>query len=130
MHKESSESHVEEIGKEEGINEEAALGENGGNKDDIKTDEFPSPIPDNKPDADLGTDMKETSAVETVMETSVEPKEVSASEGANEQTPAGEDTKLCTSEGKASETPVIAELPKVNDDTNVHLLGPTPPPPV
>lgn len=98
-------------------------------KDEIKKFELTSAVsnasaaPEAKPQAVLDIDMRETSALKTVIEIAEENKRVSASEEGNYMTPVGEEIKLSSSDGKAaSREMVMPELPKVKYAKNVCLL--------
>lgn len=112
---------------EKTVGEDEALGENGSkdaitNNANAVSDSLAAP--DTKPEADLETDMMEISAVDTVMETTEE-KCVNASKTGNAKTPAGEETKPSSSNGKAaSQETAMPELPKVKYPNNVSLLPP------
>lgn len=106
---------------EKTVGEDEALGENG-SKDAIRNDanavSDSLAAPDTEPEADLETDMKEIPAAESVMETTEEKKCVDASNTENAKTPAGEETKPRSSNGKeASPETAMPELPKVKYPT-------------
>ncbi|XP_044044998.1 zinc finger protein 638-like isoform X3 [Siniperca chuatsi] len=140
-HEEDSESPLEGMekhgnGKDEKmkstkktVGEDEALGDNGSKDDKIKKDELANAVsdslaaPDTKPEADLETDMRETSAVETVMETAEEKKSVNASKAGHDKTPAGEETKPSSSDGKTvSWETAMPKLPKVTQEMVNALL--------
>ncbi|XP_071360149.1 zinc finger protein 638-like isoform X2 [Trachinotus anak] len=98
------------------VGEDEALGENG-SKDEIKKDKL---TPDPKPEVVLDTDMRETSAVQTVMETE-ENKEVNASEAGNDRTPTSGETKQSSPDGKEASREMPA-LPKVTQEMVNALL--------
>lgn len=115
-HEEKSECHLEEMEKDaDGKNEkmksterladeDQTLGENGSNGGNVNKDKFSDYVCDSsvaEPEADVDTDMNDTSAVKTVLETSEDDKGVSESEA-----PAAEETNPCSSEGKA----VVSEV--------------------
>lgn len=114
--KEKSESDVEG-NKAEGTEETMESTENTVVEDkpegeDGSKDEFTEAAVETKPEAASDTDMKETSANETVMETVEENEGAKAPEAGTNETPAGEKTNPSSSDGKeaAREMP---ELPKV-----------------
>lgn len=138
-HEEGSESLVEgtekdDDGKDEEIKgtektvaEDETLGENGSIDNEDKKEELTNVVsdslaaPDDKPEeADLETDMRETSAVENVMETTDENKDVGETKEEYDETPAGEETNSSDSIGKAtSAETAMSELPKVKYPGNV-----------
>ncbi len=110
---------------EKTVGEDEALGENM-SKDAIKNNvnavSESLATPDTKPEADLETDVREISAVETVMETTEE-KCVDASKNGNTRPLADEETQPSSSNGKAaSQETAMPELPKVKYPDNVSLL--------
>lgn len=127
-----SESHMEEMekdadGKDERMkntekmtDKDETLGENGNNDDKMKSEKRTEDVSnylapsDATVEGDVDTDVKEASTVKTVLEASEENKGVSASEAENDKTLAGEETKPCSSNGKAvSGESVAPELHKV-----------------
>lgn len=87
---------------EKKVCEDGALGGNGGKDDKIKKDQPPNLVSDSSvaPEVDEKSDMRETSAVENVSQTTDEP------EAENEETPAGEETPG---------GPAVPETPKVSE---------------
>ncbi|XP_029293106.1 LOW QUALITY PROTEIN: zinc finger protein 638-like [Cottoperca gobio] len=136
-HKENSESPLEGIerdgdGKDEKmktVDEDKALGEDWSKEGEIKKDELTIALsdslaaPDAKTEVDLDTDMRDDSAVETVTEAAEKNKGVNASTEGNDETPAGEETKPCSSDDKAaSPETAMPELPKVTQEMVNALL--------
>ncbi|XP_054461246.1 zinc finger protein 638-like [Anoplopoma fimbria] len=138
-HKENSETLLEGIEKDgnlkdekrkstdKTVGEDEALGENRSQDGNIQKDEATVAVSDSAPEADpkadLETDMREKSDVETVMETAEENKGLNASAAGNDETPAGEETKTSSCDGKAaSQETTIPELPKVTQEMVNALL--------
>lgn len=115
-HKENSESPLEGKEKDEKMKsteivcEDGAFEENRNKDEKIIKDEATNIISNSTaaPEADLGTDLRETSAVETVMQTAED-----ASETGNDKTPASEET---------SRDATIPKLPKVTQEMVNALL--------
>lgn len=114
---------------EKTVAEDETLGENGSIEDEDKKEELTSVVsdslaaPDDKPEeADLETDIRETPAVENVMETTEEHKDVGGPKEEYDETlvSAGEETKPPGPVGKAaSMETAMPELPKVKYPGNV-----------
>lgn len=135
-HKEGSELPVEGMEKdgddkaeetkstEKTVPEYEAPGENRSVDDEDKQEVLTNVVSeclgaaDAQPEADLETDMRETSAVENVMEMAEEEKDVSGSKEECDETPAVEET---SSQGASVEV-AMPELPKVKCSGNVALL--------
>lgn len=127
MEKEDDGKDEEMKGTEKTVAEDETLRENGSIDDEDKKEELTSVVsdslaaPDDKPEeADLETDMRETPAVENVMETTEENKDVGGSKEEYDETPAGEETKPSGSVGNStSAETAMPELPKVKYPGNV-----------
>ncbi|XP_068448297.1 zinc finger protein 638-like isoform X2 [Clinocottus analis] len=111
------------------VGEDKALGENRSQDDVIKKEELTAAVSDSlaaldaEREAELEAHIKEGSAVETVMETAEENKDVYASVADNDEIPAGEETKTPSSDGDvASQEAGIPELPKVTQEMVNALL--------
>lgn len=141
-HKAASESPLECVEKrgdgkdeqmksaEKTVDENEALGENGSKDNEIKKDDLTNAVsdsvaaPDPRPEADLETDTRETSAVENVMETAEEKKDGNESKAGNDKTPAGEETEPSSSDDKtASQETAMPELPKVKSSEKISLFS-------
>ncbi|TDH16594.1 hypothetical protein EPR50_G00021640 [Perca flavescens] len=139
--KETSESPLEVIEKavdgkdektkntEETVGEDKSLEENWSKDDEIKKDKLAVDLSDSlaapqaEPGADLETDMRDKSAVKTVVETAEDDIDVNAPTTGNYNTPAGEETKTSSSDGQAaSRETAIQELPKVTPEMVKALL--------
>ncbi|XP_074484176.1 uncharacterized protein LOC141763615 isoform X1 [Sebastes fasciatus] len=107
------------------LGEDNALGENWSKDDEIKKDEITIALSEQnvQPEGALDTDMREKSAVKTVMETAEEDKVVDAPTAGHDETPAGEETKPSSADGKAASLETaMPELPKVTQEMVNALL--------
>lgn len=107
------------------LGEDNALGENWSKDDEIKKDEITIALSEQnvQPEGALDTDMREKSAVKTVMETAEEDKVVDAPTAGHDETPAGEETKPSSADGKAASLETaMPELPKVKYPQNLPLF--------
>lgn len=110
------------------VGEGEALEENWSKDDKITKDKLAVDLSDSlaaphaKPGVDLETDMRDKSTVKTVVETAEDNIGVNAPTTGNDKTPAGEETKLSSSDGQAaSRETAIQELPKVKYPQNLLL---------
>lgn len=131
---EDTEKDVVELEKEmkdteETAGEDEAL-EDSGIKDEIQKNRPVAAVsdssapPDVKPETAMDTDMREISAVVSVVETEEEKELVNASEAGNDKTPAGEEKKLFSCDDKAASGKTVMKLvlPKVTQEMVNTLL--------
>ncbi|KAF3687092.1 Zinc finger protein 638 [Channa argus] len=109
--------------KEKVVDENKALGENE-SKDELTSIVSDSATaPETKPARDLETNNNKASLVKTAMKKSDENKETGASEEGNDKSLAGEETKPCSTGGKAvSGDTDMPALPKVTQEMVKALL--------
>ncbi|XP_073333079.1 uncharacterized protein [Pagrus major] len=117
----------EKMKSEKIVGEDEDMGENESKGKEIIKDELTNAVsdslaaPDTKPEADLETNAKETSAVENVMEAAEEIKSVDESKVGEDDTQAGEDTKKPSSDADPQEM-AMPQLPKVTQEMVNALL--------
>ncbi|XP_019939414.2 zinc finger protein 638-like isoform X2 [Paralichthys olivaceus] len=117
------------ISTEETVGKDRAL-EKSESKDKIQKEELASSVcdslaaPDTKPEAVSNSDVRETSAVKTVLEAEEENQVVDTPEAGNDKTPVGEETMLLSTDDKTAsgETVMQSELPKVTQEMVNTLL--------
>ncbi|XP_026158859.1 zinc finger protein 638-like [Mastacembelus armatus] len=122
-----TEKEMEKIvyGKEEKIkNSEKMPGDSetlveNGSKDKLSNAVLITAEPTDKPEADVNVDVRETSAVQSLAEAAE--KGINASQADGDKTPAGEDTKLSSSDDKAASS-VTVMLPEVTQEMVKALI--------